>query len=398
MLALLCGAVLLGQQGGPLFREHFRGYTGSNGWEELVMAIDAASVPQIQQLVQANPPALSTQVLDLTDPIFRLVEEGLKKPRQHPAFDPATGDPSPFGSGLRMLARLGLVRVHNQFAYGRHSEAVGTILQLYDLAEAAGEGGMSLNMLTQIAIEAIANAAVNTHLERIPLGEIEAIGKRAEGLLKESRVKQALKMDMIVGKAQLPLVLHDVIKAIQSGDASIYTDPGNYDMTPVVNALKQNPSSAASLAQAALPYLSADAEAIQQLLLHPESEWYSRAVQLANQSGNDPGLLLAGYVGPRLILVGVMQADLKARTQARLLRVHAAIRKFDWEQGRLPADLGETGLPREFLLDPLNGRQFEYRRHSLGYDLYSRGVGELGRIDLKYARDADLDPQRRPPQ
>lgn len=398
MVALLCGVALVGQQGGPLFREHFKTYTGQNGWEEFVLAIEAASTPQVQQLMQGDRLPFSIEVLSLTDPIFRLVDEGLKKPRQHPAFDPATGNPIPFGNGLRMLARLAMARIHNQFAYGRHSEAVDTIMQVYGLAEAAGEGGTGINMLHQIFIEAIANAAVNTHLKRIPLPEIEAIGNRAEALLKESRTERSLELDMASAKGQLPLVLSDIIKAIQSGNASIYTDPDWYDMTPVVNALRQNPNSASTLAQAALPHLSADAEAIQQLLLHPEAEWYSRAVQLAKETSNDPGAILAGYVSPRGSLVGVMQADLKARTQARLLRIHAAIRKFDWERGRLPADLGETGLPREKLLDPLNGRQFEYRRHALGYDLYSMGVGALGRIDLKYTRDADLDPQRRPPQ
>ncbi len=73
---------------------------------------------------------------------------------------------------------------------------------------------------------------------------------------------------------------------------------------------------------------------------------------------------------------------LRCRTMLRLLRLHARIIAFRWEQDRLPKNLAELRLPRGYDFDPLSNQRFVYELRPEGYRLYSNGWKGGGRVEL----------------
>jgi hypothetical protein len=73
---------------------------------------------------------------------------------------------------------------------------------------------------------------------------------------------------------------------------------------------------------------------------------------------------------------------LRARAMMRLLRLHAKIIAYRWEQGRLPASLSEMNLPTGYEYDPLSDARFVYQVSGSEYKLYSLGTKATGKIEL----------------
>ncbi|HWA82553.1 MAG TPA: hypothetical protein VG820_03905 [Fimbriimonadaceae bacterium] len=86
------------------------------------------------------------------------------------------------------------------------------------------------------------------------------------------------------------------------------------------------------------------------------------------------------------------RAVLRARTQLRLLDLHARIIRFRWHNNRLPKDLKEVA-PEKLIADPVAKMAFVYELKDDGYRLYSKGLDSTGPIELKYRRPPNLPGQ-----
>jgi hypothetical protein len=73
---------------------------------------------------------------------------------------------------------------------------------------------------------------------------------------------------------------------------------------------------------------------------------------------------------------------LRVRAMMRLLRLHAMIIAFRWEQGRLPKSLEEMKLPEGYDYDPLSNSRFVYSLGGESYKLYSLGTKWTGKVEL----------------
>jgi hypothetical protein len=74
----------------------------------------------------------------------------------------------------------------------------------------------------------------------------------------------------------------------------------------------------------------------------------------------------------------------------RLLDLHARILDYRWNNLKLPEQLADA-VPQALLFDPLSGQSFAYEKTATGYSLFSRGVPETGKIELKYRRDPNAN-------
>lgn len=86
---------------------------------------------------------------------------------------------------------------------------------------------------------------------------------------------------------------------------------------------------------------------------------------------------LPGVTGPRRVA-----ETLRARAMMRLLRLHARIIAFRWQNDRLPKTLAEMNLPLEYEFDPLSKGAFVYQLSADGFRLFSPGSKQTGRVEL----------------
>ena len=73
----------------------------------------------------------------------------------------------------------------------------------------------------------------------------------------------------------------------------------------------------------------------------------------------------------------------KARLQLRLLRVHAQIIRYRWNTGALPANLDQC-CSTDSRIDPFTREPLHFEPIEGGYRLYSLGVPDVGKVELKY--------------
>ncbi len=94
-------------------------------------------------------------------------------------------------------------------------------------------------------------------------------------------------------------------------------------------------------------------------------------------------------------------AELRNRTQLRLLNAHAQIIRYRWRHDVVPRKATAAVKPSD-LVDPFGGGDYQYERlDSLRYRLYCRGFGDVGEIELRYKpkrSPADRDPNDPPIQ
>lgn len=97
---------------------------------------------------------------------------------------------------------------------------------------------------------------------------------------------------------------------------------------------------------------------------------------------------------------GVAQNAIESRVRLQLLAVHAAIRRFRWENDRLPKSLDEMKIALRLATDPFTAKPLLYKPDGVGiqYDLASAGAlvpGEDGKPDTR--KPITLPRERRKP-
>ncbi len=131
----------------------------------------------------------------------------------------------------------------------------------------------------------------------------------------------------------------------------------------------------------------------------PESQWPLVAEEPAPEPmlTDSPESITQALV-PFLIPFGAQggMASVRARTQLRLLRLHAWVLAYRWEHDRLPSTLRDA-VGDEAAVDPVNLEPFEYTVNPSGYRLVSKGRGALGEVALRYVRPPSQERGDAPP-
>lgn len=116
----------------------------------------------------------------------------------------------------------------------------------------------------------------------------------------------------------------------------------------------------------------------------PESQWYSkrpweRRPETPFTSLDEFTTYMADLFAPSDWSLSMLQD----RTEMRLLGLHARIIDYRWKFGKLPDKLADA-VPANLLKDPVNDGAFAYESRGDGkYKLYSKGVADLGLIELR---------------
>ncbi len=88
---------------------------------------------------------------------------------------------------------------------------------------------------------------------------------------------------------------------------------------------------------------------------------------------------------------------LRNRVQLRLISIHAQVLQYRWRNHQLPSDLSQA-VPAYLIQDPFSGKPFHYESaDGINYVLYSEGIPETGKIELKYRKPKVGSGQSSPP-
>lgn len=359
----------------PAFPQIFPQPTGTNGFEEFVLAGDLARQhPLLDIATQANA-TLGDKRRALFAPEIRkameLIRIGVGKNVEPPQRVLDENTLFPEFAGFRALARLLSVHIYVSLADGQINTAIDDLNATLRLGYYVQSDSI-ISGLVGITVDTIGMNSLAKHLPqfavrdcdrlilvvgnwlKVPPPEIRIIVSEIESavnILKKNKDNEKFSelFRIITGVSDEPNVPSKLQKALEN--------PG-IDTHSIVNGAinKIVKLSSDSIANFKLPY------------------WKRTRISIV-----DDGSLayqVADAITPTLS--SVSDRYMQVLAQMQLLVVHAAIRKFQWENGRLPNALEELRREREegLLTDPFTGELLVYKLDGERYELYSTGIPE----------------------
>lgn len=257
--------------------------------------------------------------------------------------------------------------------------------------------------LVSIAVNSILLAATEANLDRLSSKDVDRLLKVAQACLRQApSFVDALKADFRIGN-QLSAELRKVRSA---GDmASI---PRALDLPEEAAGLFHGLSQSQWLAfvDRADNAISVRQQDFLAVVSRSEGTWFDelKALHWDEEPSGVPKSLEEVARRYAVTMTSVLKqattAEAKYRTQIRLLRLHMKVLQYKWNEGRLPARL-EDAASAEEIADPFGKGEFAYQPDPFGhYQLFSKGIEGLGRVDLRYRKDrnSQIDPGDLPPR
>jgi hypothetical protein len=364
--------------------------TGQNGYEEFLAAADLLGAPEVRDAIDRatrarTDLALARRAARLALPAFALVRQGLLKPVFDPRQTLEVDTLFPEFAAFRQLARAYQLEVWVRFADGEPRAGVRAAVEGLRFSRAISRS-LLIADLVSMACEAIMFGALDRHIAHVPEPDVALL----TGLVEE----------VLAGEPHWVGVFTREAEFVKSGLAMFLEGPGDpvdpeaFDAglleppPPEVEAFRSaTPAQKAAVKRDFATHMGLVLDELRERSAKPEAQWLTPS---GNIEAADP---VVRYVAESAteVFEHTVAFHARTRTQYRLLRLHAAITQFRWRHHRLPRDLAELGQPA-WLEDPLSGGQFQYRpTGGMEYELYSRGAGDMGRIDLRYVRP--LAPQ-----
>lgn len=405
-------------QGRPtrsLFKDYFPKPSGTNGYEEYLNAADLIDTDEFRAFSRYEEEAKSAPWVDedgkpMPKPplppgvrenstlleirrawvqrfgrVLDLVAAGNLKP----AFDPRTDfdfeTTFPELAKFKNIAKFMAMAAEVRFADG--SPKAGTDLLLDALKFGDSLAGRSMiHTLVSTAIASIVFAGFERNLPR--LSEKDCLRVRAEVDALLSRPSAAARTYQSEG-AMLQRSLGRMKLEDFRDSLDVYTDDED-----VASRLKNiTPAQWDRIRQDVSARVGAHYQELARRLSSGETHWraardFAEEEEEASSGravGPDsrPEDLLADTI--QLISTGFIDVSARSRTQMRLLRLHALVLGFQWHHGRLPSSLAEA-VPESEQVDPIIDKPFQYELIPGGYRLFSRGLGNVGIVELKYSR------------
>ena len=370
--------------------------TGQNGFEDVALAIDA-----LRDAKAAYPPerefTLEKKRSYLSDPACQkalfYLRAGLAKtvvrcpipePTTEALYDVAL---SPM-AGVRSLARLLAVEQYVLLADGRTREAIVSAEYALRLAQAI-KGGTLTSSLVASAVNSITLERLARHGEQWSLRDCDRI-------LALARTYHSLPdpgLQTIEWERRLAIQISSVIRRDAAAISAIESDEDGTKEDPIlkpdaaeIERLGKSPEARAAFASEVSSHLNAAYDQMARRLRDPT---------LLGQNDKATGVGGGGHATLAARFAAHMSAGasdtfvvslVTDRVRLQLLGVHAAIRKYRWENGRLPERLEDLDLKGGLATDPFSGKPLLYKKTGdTDYELSSIG-GPAGQVPITLPR------------
>ena len=366
--------------------------TGKNGYEDLIAASDLLRRSKLYQEAELKP-TLSSRRQALADPLIRqarvLVENAFSKPILPPQREMNLATTFPEMAGFRSVARLLNHEMYVFFAEGRTTYALNDLVLGLKLGSVP-KGNILIGGLVGIAIDSIVLTRVMKHLEQLSYRDCD----RVMLLLREHREADQLNAfrSLDTENQSYNTILKELEKDFKGTTGVFVEEPTtDEDGTPPdpaavasyrrtkqqVEAIAQNPAAQRQVIEA-VRQAAARGLLRSKAYLQDPSKLPPPATPLP--AGSLESTLSDASLPNSLQIVERFTTD---RLNVQLLATHAAIRKFKWEQEKLPDSLDTLRLG-ELAMDPYTKQPLRYENKGEGYELYSVGP---------FARDEEGHPQ-----
>ncbi|MCC7229994.1 MAG: hypothetical protein IT203_06340 [Fimbriimonadaceae bacterium] len=295
---------------------------------------------------------------------------------------------------MKSVAKLADIAAFVAFADGKSLQGTKYLLDSYQLGVSL-ESGTLISNLVGIAIESIALAGIERHLDAISRADAALIEATVPNLLAgPPRILKCLEIEQ-------QLMMQSIADALTGKDPASDAIGASGDKEGGWSALEIQIRALSPQQRSAL--LQRTRSRIEQALIPerkkysgPESGWVPPPTNQQSSDAEEEQTFRAP-ASPTAFVDELTDSSIyvfsqagsaaaKSRTQLRLLGLSAAVIRFKWDTGKLPTNLVEAVKP-ELVKDPLSGEDFVYERQGAwGFRVYSKGVPGIGEIGLKYRR------------
>ena len=350
--------------------------TGKNGYEELVMASDALYlVPDRNERIADFHATLTVKRETLSLPAvqkaFDLLTIGLSKPISSPRSEINENTTFPEFAGFRQLARLLACKMYVELADGNVSTAINTLRQGLAFGYAVQQDGL-IGGLVGVAIDAILLKRFSVAVDQMGLKDCTLLMNLAKDWINlpdpsihiyES--ERDMELAILRKHRNNP---HDLVRALMSPTANDDTDA---EQAALTQQLLSDPQAARSEVDGAIQILMNRFNELISELKKPN--WQRKQIKPMEDK------TVAGKLASTFsISLGSLISDKFAQDQAmvQLLGVQAAIRKYRWENDKLPDSLATLKLG-DFGIDPFTGKELIYKQiDDRNFELSSIGPNE----------------------
>ena len=360
---------------GGLFARVIPKPTGSNGFEEYVRAAERIDTEEFRRWwreagTDSRVLERNRWALDKYRPALELIRQGNAKPVSEPRATYTLDTGFPEYASFRQVTRVMVAAAYAEFAAGESAAGTDRLLQALTMARNVGDVGFSFSNLSGVLQEREIFEAFEARLGQLSHRDCARIDAAATELLRRPLgMARVFETSMSLTRQSLERALDPAFKA----------DPGEGLEVAITKLTLEERR---RFRRSVEGIIQERYGPLIRIFRGPESEWPLSRAEAASGPENleDPegmaqafvDMVAPAYLGSRL-------ATVQARTQLRLLRLHAKIRAYRWEHNRWPARLEDV---IDDVTDPLSKKPFEYRVIEPGYRLVSLGRPETGEIAL----------------
>jgi len=439
MSALLATLVLVATAQTPqqsLLREIVPNPTGRNGYEEYLMACDTLrggdagffsfTTPSLIQATIREYESLPADSEDRpSESSYRLakkyggftqlqlyrealkggatalayIEKGNRKPVSDPRRVRNWATTFPEYISLRSIGRLAVAGAYVGYADGNSGRATQYLMDAFEMGQKIS-GGVLIARLVGISIQSMALAAIEKHLPMMSAADAKKVVAVASDLLPNPPLaEQSVRAEFEFLRESIG----GMFDRVDDADGFLFTEERTSlaERTAYEFYKKMTPADRQQVIRLCRQMVDRQEQSAIAVFRRPESDWdlpvetdaeefpESRPIRNAADFAD----YLSEMTMPSFVQVGA--AEIRNRTQIRLLRLTAQVVQFKWEHDRLPSRLDEAVPPRD-LSDPVSKESFQYEQIPGGFRVYSKGTPRTGDIGLKYVRQ-QADPGVPPP-
>lgn len=433
MVTLLVACIAISQQGPSLFQQVIPNPTGRNGYEEYLMACDLIRNSDAATLATASPAMFeeiissyesrhpagkgdeelpSRQRYDMARKyrgytVLQLRKESLKlggraldllhRGNQKPVFDPRTKMDMdtlfPEYAVMRSLGRVAVAGAYVAFAEGRTKQGTQYLCDAMILGQNLTDGVL-ISRLVGIAIQAVALSSFENHLPNLALPDALMVEDLAPKLILDPPAAvRSLEREYAFIASGLDSILDQDLSDLV-GEEGVSESTRSFIARMTLEDKRQ-------VAELVKRKLSRQRELTLAMYRQPESTWTDPPAaerhgtgEIEVRSNEDLAERMVGSIVPVFSQIGT--AEVRNRTQIRLLALAGAVIRYRWEHDRWPTNLTEA-VGNARVLDPANGGKFQYEVQGSGFRVYSEGTKATGEIALRYRRQSSGSDDPTPP-
>jgi len=356
---------------------------------------DEAPIPRIPPGVNPDMTDLAIRKVanDRLGAAYDIIRIGNLKPVSDPRKDHIAESLFPELAGFKTLAKIGVNKAYVEFSDGRTGKAVDDLLEGLKFSRAIF-GSTLTTSLVSVAIQAIFLAEFERHLGQLSLADAVVIDRTCKSL-----IDQRFSVAEIYNR-DYAMTLNSLDRLLER--PSFLPDDQNQAFGPALKGLSD--SDKLQLKDLVLQGLKSRYDAICQKLSGPESSWirgYEEDDPLTPLDDKSISNLALAVVNALRSRSGNLQAQsgfAKGRIQLMLLRLHAKVIQFRWQNNRWPGKIDEFADAKA-AIDPFTEEPFHYELKEGSYRLYSTGIPGIGPLELRYRalpalQTSDSNPPR----